>query len=141
MTKKERLVLTMGRKKTAVARVRVKDGVGDIKINGIPVSIYKPEAAREIMLEPIMIAQDVLGKGFENGLTISANVSGGGIMGQAYAARTAMGKALVKWSGNDNLKKAYLDYDRSLIIDDVRIKESKKYLRKGARAKPIKSFR
>ena len=141
MTKKERLVLTMGRKKTAIARVRVKEGVGDIKINGIPVSIYKPEAAREIMLEPILIAQDVLGKGFENGLNITANVYGGGIMGQAYAARTAVGKALVKWSGNDNLKKAYLDYDRSLIIDDIRIKESKKCLRKGARAKPIKSFR
>ena len=141
MTKKGKVVLTMGRKKKAIARVALREGVGDIKVNGVPVSILKPEAAREIMLEPILIAQDVLGKNFEYGINITVNVSGGGIMGQAYAARTAMGKALVKWSDNDNLKKAYLDYDRSLIIDDVRIKESKKYLRKGARAKPIKSYR
>ena len=139
--KKEKVVLTMGRKKKAIARVALRDGVGDIKVNGVPVSILKPEAAREIMLEPISIAQDVLGKNFEYGINLTVNVSGGGIMGQAYAARTAMGKALVKWSDNDNLKKAYLEYDRSLIIDDVRIKEPKKYLRKGARAKPIKSYR
>ena len=141
MTKKGKVVLTMGRKKKAIARVALREGVGDIKVNGVPVSILKPEAAREIMLEPILIAQDVLGKNFEYGINLTVNVSGGGIMGQAYAARTAMGKALVKWSDNDNLKKAYLEYDRSLIIDDVRIKEPKKYLRKGARAKPIKSYR
>ncbi len=139
--KKEKVVLTMGRKKKAIARVALREGVGDIKVNGVPVSILKPEAAREIMLEPIYIAQDVLGKNFEYGINIAVNANGGGVMGQAYATRTAMGKALVKWSGNDNLKKAYLDYDRSLIIDDVRIKEPKKYLRKGARAKPIKSYR
>ena len=139
--KKEKVVLTMGRKKKAVARVALRDGVGDIKVNGVPLSIIKPEAAREIMLEPISIAQDVLGKNFEYGINMTVNANGGGVMGQAYAARTAMGKALVRWSGNDNLKKAYLDYDRSLIIDDVRIKEPKKYLRKGARAKPIKSYR
>jgi len=141
MTKKGKVVLTMGRKKKAIARVALREGVGNIKVNGVPVSILKPEAAREIMLEPILIAQDVLGKNFEYGINLTVNVSGGGIMGQAYAARTAMGKALVKWSDNDNLKKAYLEYDRSLIIDDVRIKEPKKYLRKGARAKPIKSYR
>lgn len=141
MVKKEKVVLTMGRKKTAIARVRVKEGIGDIKVNGVPISLLKPAAAVEIIMEPIVIAQNVFGKGFENGLDIMVNVKGGGIMGQAYAARTAIGKALVKWSENENLKKAYHDYDRSLIIDDVRIKEAKKYLRKGARAKPIKSFR
>lgn len=139
--KKEKVVLTMGRKKTAIARVTLREGVGDIKVNGVPLTILKPEAAREIMLEPIYIAQDVLGKNFEYGINITVNANGGGVMGQAYATRTAVGKALVRWSGNDKLKKAYLDYDRSLIIDDVRIKEPKKYLRKGARAKPIKSYR
>jgi len=141
MVKKEKIVLTKGAKKTAIARVRIREGVGDVKVNGIPLSIYKPEAAKEIMLEPIVIAQDILGRNFEYGLNISAIVRGGGTMGQAYAVRTAIGKGLVRWSDNDALKKAYLDYDRSLMINDIRVKESKKYLRKGARAKPIKSYR
>jgi len=141
MVKKETAVVTMGRKKTAIARVRIREGVGSIKFNGVPVHLVKPEAAREVLLEPIMVAQDVLGKNFEYGLDISANVHGGGIMGQAYAARTALGKALVKWTANENLKKTFHDYDRSMMIDDVRKKESKKCLRKGARAKPTKSYR
>jgi small subunit ribosomal protein S9 len=141
MAKKEKTIVTMGRKKTAIARVTIQEGVGDIKINGVPLSIVKPESAKEVIMEPILLGQDVLGKNFEYGLSISANIHGGGIMGQAYAARTAIGKALVRWTGSDSLKKAYHDYDRSLIIDDIRIKEPKKYLRKGARAKPIKSYR
>jgi small subunit ribosomal protein S9 len=141
MTKKEKSITTMGRKKTAIARVTIREGAGDIKFNGMPVHLMKPDAAKEAILEPIVLAQDVLGKNFEYGLNLSANVNGGGIMGQAYAARTAIGKALVRWTGNENLKKVFHDYDRSLIIDDVRKKEPKKYLRKGARAKPIKSYR
>ena len=141
MAKKEKIVLTKARKKTAIARARIREGVGEIKINGIPLPICKPEVAKEVMLEPINIAQDVLGKNFEYGLSISVNVNGGGIMGQAYATRTAIGKALVKWTGSEDLKKAYSEYDRSLIIDDIRMKEPKKYLRKGARARPTKSFR
>jgi small subunit ribosomal protein S9 len=141
MAKKEKIVQTKARKKTALARARIKEGVGEIKVNGIPLAVHKPEFARDVMLEPIAIAQDVLGKNFEYGLNIVVNVSGGGIMGQAYATRTAIGKALIKWTENDDLKKAYLNYDRSLIIDDIRRKEPKKYLRKGARARPTKSFR
>ena len=88
-----------------------------------------------------MIAKEVLGEKSIEGLDIDINVKGGGISGQAFACRTALGKAFVQWSKDDTLKKTYLDYDRSLIIDDVRVKESKKYLRKGARARPTKSYR
>ena len=62
-------------------------------------------------------------------------------MGQAHAARTALGKALIAWTNNEKLKELFLSYDRSIIIDDVRQKEAKKFLRKGARAKGIKSYR
>lgn len=141
MIKKEKIVLTKGKKKTATARVRIKKGIGSIKINGIPLEIFQPTAAKEIIEEPILLAENVLGKNFALDLDIDANIKGGGVIGQAYACRTALGKGLLEWSENKELKKTYLDYDRSLITDDVRVKESKKYLRKGARAKPIKSYR
>lgn len=139
--KKEKIILTKGKKKTAVARVRIKAGTGIIRVNKNSLDALKPAYAKEIISEPIQIAEEILGEGFTNGLSIGINVRGGGIMGQAQACRTALGKALVKWSDSDKLKNKYLDYDRSLLIDDIRKKESKKFLRKGARAKPTKSYR
>ena len=141
MVKKDKNILTKAFKKMAVARVRLKEGAGSIKINGVPVFLHKPLAAQDIIMEPVILAREVFGLHFEYGLDIDANVAGGGIMGQAYAVRTVVGKALLKWGESEELKKIYHDYDRSLFIDDVRRKEPKKYLRKGARAKPIKSYR
>lgn len=141
MVAKRRIIQTRGRKKTAVARVTLSAGTGIFKINGSAAKILKPPAAVEIVSEPIILAQKCLGNDFASHFNINVNTQGGGIMGQAYAARTAIGKALVEWSQNEELKKYFLEYDRSLVVDDVRKKESKKYLRKGARAKPIKSYR
>ncbi len=139
--KTEKIIMTRGKKKEAIARVRIKKGKGTIKINGKLIDAYEPESAKEVIMEPIIIAETVLGNGFYESLDIQANVKGGGVMGQAYACRTALGKALVEWSGSEDLKKKFTEYDRTLIIDDVRRKEPKKFLRKGARAKPIKSYR
>ena len=139
--KKSRIVTLRGKKKTAIARIRIKKGDGSIKINGIPLGIFTPAHARRAMMEPITLAEDVLGNGFADVLDIDINVNGGGVMGQAYASRTALGKGLVEWSRSEDLKKLYTDYDRSLIIDDVRRTESKKCLRKGARARPTNSYR
>jgi small subunit ribosomal protein S9 len=138
---KEKVVLTSGSKKTAKARVRAKKGLGIVKINNVPLKIFQPEVVRDIISEPIQLAEKVLGKELITNIDIRANVHGGGVMGQAYACRTALGKALVELTESDALKKYYLGYDRSLLIDDIRVKEPKKYLRKGARAKPIKSYR
>lgn len=141
MAKKEKVVLTKGRKKTSMARVRIRNGNASIKINGRNLDIYQPELAKRVIMEPLVIAKEVLGDSFADELDIDVNVSGGGVMGQAYACRTAIGKALVEWSGDEELKKKFVEYDRTLVIDDARLKEPKKYLRKGARAKPIKSYR
>jgi small subunit ribosomal protein S9 len=141
VAKKEHIVLTSGRKKTAIARVRIKAGNGGIRINGVPLRNISPASAAAIIGEPLELAKGVLGDGFAANLDIDANMRGGGTMGQAYACRTALGKALLQWSESDDLRKAYVDYDRTLIIDDARRREPKKYLRKGARAKPIKSYR
>ena len=141
MTKKAKIIQTKGKKKRSVARLRAKEGKGSIKINGTPIEIYKPVISRKIMEEPILLAKEVLGEKFLGNIDIDINTTGGGVSGQAYACRTALGKAFVKWTGSDALKKRYVDYDRSLIIDDVRVKEPKKCLRKGARARPTKSYR
>ncbi|MEM0372575.1 MAG: 30S ribosomal protein S9 [archaeon] len=139
--KRTKAIVTKGKKKTAIARVRIKEGKGSLRVKGKPIDVYNPEYAKQIILEPIIIAADVLGTGFEKGLDIAANVKGGGVMSQAQACRTAIGKALVAWSKNDGLKDVFAKYDRTIIVDDVRRKEAKKFLRKGARAKPIKSYR
>jgi len=139
--KKEKIIQTKGKKKTAVARLRVKKGNGSVKINGTDINAFTPEVSKRVILEPIKLAEDVLGKNFIDNLNISINVQGGGTLGQAYACRTALGKALVEWTGNEALKKLFLEYDRSIIVDDIRRKEPKKCLRKGARAKPTKSYR
>jgi len=141
VAKKDRVILTSGRKKTAIARVRVKTGTGGVKINGVPLALVTPNSAAMLIGEPIELAKSVLGDGFAGTLDIDANVNGGGTMGRAYACRTALGKALVEWSESDDLRKLYQTHDRTLMIDDARRREPKKYLRKGARAKPIKSYR
>lgn len=140
-TKKSKIIQTKGRKKTAMARLSLRPGKGRVKLNGELLENFKPEVAREVIMEPVIIAENVLGKDQMAGVDVDINTYGGGVMGQAYACRTALGKALVKFSNSDNLKNAFLEYDRSLLIDDVRKKEPKKCLRLGARAKPTKSYR
>jgi len=139
--KKEKITLTKGKKKTAVARVRIREGKGTIRVNKKLINALEEKYSKEVILEPLKLAEKVLGNKFYEKLNITINIQGGGIMGQAHAARTALGKALVQWTKNEKLKEEYLKYDRSLLIDDIRQKEPKKYLRKGARAKHIKSYR
>jgi len=134
-------IQTKGKKKRAVARLRLKEGKESVKINGVPLEIFSPVSSKRVIEEPIIIAKQTLGDKVLEKADIDINVSGGGSSGQAYACRTAVGKAIVEWTKNDDLKKVYLDYDRSLLISDVRVKEPKKCLRKGARAKPTKSYR
>ena len=62
-------------------------------------------------------------------------------MGQAEAARTAIAKGLVEFFKDEDLKRKFLEYDRSLLIPDVRRKEPKKPLGRGARKKRQTSYR
>jgi len=130
-----------GKKKEAVAKTTLREGKGTIKINNQPLDLYTPELYRKMIKEPIKIAEDILGEEEMQGIKIKTNVKGGGKAGQAEATRTSIGKALVKWSDSEELKEKYREYDRSILVDDYRRKEPKKPLRKGARAKPIKSYR
>jgi len=132
----KKVVNTSGKRKTAIARVSVKKGKGLVRINKKPVELYEPEIARWKLLEPLNIAKDHIGK-----INIDVTVKGGGFISQANAARTAIAKGILEFTGDPSLKIAFLDYDRSLLVSDSRRSESKKPLGRGARKKKQKSYR
>ncbi len=133
----KRIVLTSGKRKTAVARATTKTGKGRIRINSIPLEIFPSELARMKIQEPLQLA----GEAVINKVDISVNVKGGGTVGQADAARTAIGRALVKWTQDPELRSKFLHYDRTILVADSRRKEQKKAGGPGARAKYQKSYR
>jgi len=129
--------LTSGKRKTAIARATVRVGKGRVRINNVPVEIYEPRIARDKILEPLLLAGDNVWKQ----LDIDVKVSGGGFMGQAEAARTAVARALFRWTKSSHLQTVFTDYDRTMIASDPRRREPKKSGGPGARAKDQKSYR
>ncbi|MFC5973230.1 30S ribosomal protein S9 [Halomarina salina] len=128
---------TSGKKKTAIARATVREGQGRVRINAQPVELTEPEMAQLKMLEPFRIADEEL----RDGVDVEVDVSGGGVMGQADAARTAIARGLVEFTNDAELRDAYMTFDRSLLVNDVRQTESKKWGGPGARARYQKSYR
>jgi small subunit ribosomal protein S9 len=128
---------TSGKKKTAVARATVREGEGRVRINAQPVELLDPEVARLKMLEPFRIAAEEL----RDEVDIEVSVSGGGVMGQADATRTAIARGLVEHTNDAELRDAYMNFDRSLLVNDVRQAEPKKWGGPGARARYQKSYR
>lgn len=133
---KKTIVNTSGKRKSAIARATIKPGKGRIRVNRIPLEIYSTELVRLKIQEPLAIAAKRVNK-----IDIQINVTGGGLMGQADAIRTAVAKGLVEYFADDELKKSFLDYDRSLLVNDPRRKEPKHPLGRGARKKRQKSYR
>ena len=131
-----RIVIAVGKKKSAIARAVIKPGKGRVRINNVPVEIYTPEMARWKILEPLLLAGDL-----RNKVDIYVNVKGGGWMGQATAARMAIARGLIEWSQSEELKKIYLEYDRSMLAGDPRRPEPKKPRGRSARSKRQKSYR
>lgn len=124
------------KKKEAVARAVVKKGNGKIKINKRDIGLFEPRHLREFIKEPVQILPEIAKE-----VNIDINVKGGGFMGQAAAARSAIAKSLVLYSKDEKTKQALLSYDRLLLVDDVRRVESKKPLGTKARKKKQKSKR
>ncbi|MDI9643229.1 MAG: 30S ribosomal protein S9 [Archaeoglobaceae archaeon] len=131
-----KVVVTSGKRKTAVARAVAREGVGRVRVNSVPLEIYPQEVLRKIMLEPIKIASDLAKK-----LDIEVKVSGGGIMSQAEAVRTAIARAIVEFTGDEELRKLFLEYDRTLLVNDVRRKLPKLQGGRGARKRRQTSYR
>jgi len=131
----KKVIVMSGKRKTAIAKATLKVGKGIIKINNVPINLYQPELYRLRIQEPLILAENTINK-----IDISVNVRGGGSMAQADAARLAIARALSEH--DPKLKGVFLDYDRQLLVADVRRKETSKPNRHGsARSKKQKSYR
>ena len=136
MAKKKKLTIihVKSKRKTAKARAYAKKGSGVVRINKIPINIIQPKYVRMLIEEPLLLAKEV-NENYGKDVDIDVIVEGGGFMGQALASRSCIAKALYQYYGDENLKEKFLSYDRFLLVDDVRRKEAKKQLGRGARAK------
>ncbi|MBC7100465.1 30S ribosomal protein S9 [Methanothermobacter tenebrarum] len=133
----KKIVHTSGKRKTAIARATFYEGKGRVRINKTPVELYQPELARLKILEPLKLAGEEITKNID----IKVNVRGGGIMGQAEAARMAIARGLIQWTNDMELKEKFSQYDRTMLVGDPRRSEPKKYGGRGARARRQKSYR
>lgn len=136
MPSPKRVLLTSGKRKTAIAKATVKSGKGRIRVNNVPLEIFEPRIARDKIMEPFLQAGDTVKE-----LDIDVKVFGGGFMGQAEAARMAVARALLKWTKSAHLRTVFIDYDRTMLASDSRRKEPKKFGGPGARARDQKSYR
>ena len=132
----KKVIHTSGKRKTAIARGKFRKGRGRVRINKRPVELYDPELARLKIQEPLTIAAELL-----DNVDIDVKVVGGGVMGQAEAARMVIAKGLVEWTSDMELKEKFNQYDRTMLVGDPRRSEPKKYGGPGARARKQKSYR
>jgi small subunit ribosomal protein S9 len=133
---KKKAILATGKRKTAKARVTVTEGKGRVRINNIPLHLHQPLMAREMILEPFLIAGDVADK-----VDVDIMVEGGGPLGQAEAARMGLSQGLVKYTKSKRLKSTFIEHDRTMLSGDARRKEPKKFGGPGARRRKQKSYR
>ncbi len=115
-----------GRRKTAAARVFMRPGAGDMKINGRTLDNYFPnEVLKMIIKQPLLLTETA------ERFDIHVTVAGGGSAGQAGAIRHGISRALLEYNGElrDRLKSA------GFLTRDPRKKERKKYGQRGARAR------
>lgn len=134
--KKDKIVVS-GKRKSSIARAVVCEGTGKITINKKPYQLL-PRLRKLMIEEPLRIAQNFLGK---IDYDIAVSVKGGGIESGIEAARLAIARALVEATKSKELRKAFIDYDRNLLIADTRRKEACKPGDSKARAKRQKSYR
>ena len=116
--------IATGRRKTSVARIRMTAGSGKIDINGRSFEDYFPSVPlQNIVLQPLQAAKMV------NTYDLYINATGGGVVGQAGAARLAISRALIQADANlrGGLKR------EGLLRRDPRMKERKKSGQPGAR--------
>lgn len=124
-----------GFRKKAVARATLREGKGKIRINKVLLSSIENQFVKQKIMEPLHLAGDMATK-----VDVDITLNGGGMNGQIDAARVALCRALVDY--DKKLEKVFLNYDRSFLIPDVRLKETRKPNRHGkARAKRQKSYR
>jgi len=113
-----------GRRKSAVARVYLRPGTGDFKVNGRPFEQYfVTESQRVSAKQPLVSTESAAA------FNVLARVSGGGVNGQADAVKLGIARALMQF--NLELRKTLKA--GGMVSRDSRSKERKKYGQKGAR--------
>jgi small subunit ribosomal protein S9 len=130
-----RVELARGKRKTSVARASVKEGSGRLRVNSLLSGAIHNRFIRELIEEPLRLAGPD-----GNKVDVSVSMHGGGEMGQAQAARTAIARALSQYFG-EGLKTTYEGMDKYLLCEDPRRVEPKKYKGRKARARFQKSYR
>jgi len=115
-----------GRRKTASARVFMRPGAGEVKVNGRTLDHYFPNNVLKMIIKQPLLLTETAEK-----FDITVTVLGGGSAGQAGAIRHCISRALLEFNAElrDRLKSA------GLLTRDPRKKERKKYGQKGARAR------
>jgi small subunit ribosomal protein S9 len=131
-----RVVVTTGKRKTALAKATIKNGKGRIRINGHPLEIYQPEVARLRIMEPLIL----FGNDWKR-YDIKVRVRGGGFMGQAEAIRMAIATGLIRMSQDFEARSKMLEHDRTMLVGDPRRTEPKKFGGPSARSRYQKSYR
>jgi len=136
---KKQYYLGTGRRKTSVARVRVAEGTGKIEINGRPLEVYFTEVKdRNAVTGPLALCE------LQNRVDVTAKVAGGGITGQSGAISQGLARALKEMFGKAEAGATPAEgeaqggfvkklRDSDYLTRDDRMKERKKYGRKGAR--------
>lgn len=134
---KYKKVYASGKRKSAIAKAVIQNGSGKVTLNGRNYETLQLFNKLKIS-EPIKISEAVLGKiDFDCKIT----AKGGGEIGQVDAARLALAKALVDYTKSEELKEAFLAYDRNLLVADARRKETRKPGDSKARAMRQTSYR
>ena len=126
------LIQSTGRRKQAVARVRIRPGAGAITVNKRPIADYFPSATHQMLVsEPLKVTNTA------EVYDVDATIDGGGVSGQAGALRLGIARALAELDPEQRipLKRA------GFLTRDAREKESKKYGLKKARKAPQYSKR
>ncbi len=113
-----------GRRKTAIARVYLRPGTGEFKVNGKPFEVYFVTESQRVSAKQPLALTDSAGS-----FNVVARVSGGGVNGQADAVKLGIARALMQF--NLELRKKLKA--EGMVTRDSRAKERKKYGQKGAR--------
>ena len=132
-----KVIVSSGKRKTAIARATLKQGKGRIRINGVPLEVLSNELSRIKISEIFIIAGDEK----RDSIDVNVNVKGGGYMGQAEAIRTAIARGLIEYFDDLAMKEKFVQYDKTIVSGDPRRTEPKHFGGKSSRSRFQKSYR
>src|SRR3989338_2392427 len=112
-----KIMHAQGKRKKAIARATLRPGTGKVSINGINLKTFGSEMFRLRIQEPLILAGSTA-----QGVDIELHCSGGGLNGQADAISVALARVLSQF--DNKLKSVFDEYDRMLLVADVRRNEA-----------------